>query len=469
MTKSQVCFGLTCLGFGILACEGERELLEISSTQAALTASENAELAFQGVIDAADFLASSTSIAQTLNAFGGRGETCESSGSFCPDGSDCPPIETVCTTEETSEEDLEEARQEIREGAQDLVVELRERILIEANLESSTSTSATYRLGADLLCSRDSDQAPSGALADANEPEFDSECVDQVTRLEPRLVLTSPREGDIDVTLLLGAERHAPLTLELYRESLGVRVDLDQGLEVARDFGEDLEGLRDLSGSLEWRLVRNAARDYSFEFNVLEPVSAVLESEGATLTASLAASSPAWNVRVNGNTNTLSAGLDLGTLRVLGPLRLFADMFDSDDSIDGAGGVPGGAFDAVPLPEPEPAPREYTGVIDLLLAGLSGTVSYTADTDAFSFSDLGFGDDTSTLKHDGNTLLGLDLNALSGRRVNLEVSPTEDGAEIHISPTFDLQLALAFEHIADQFDGIADYLLSDALHFLVRG
>jgi hypothetical protein len=469
MTKSQVCFGLTCLGFGILACEGERELLEISSTQAALTASENAELAFQGVIDAADFLASSTSIAQTLNAFGGRGETCESSGSFCPDGSDCPPIETVCTTEETSEEDLEEARQEIREGAQDLVVELRERILIEANLESSTSTSATYRLGADLLCSRDSDQAPSGPSADANEPEFDSDCVDQVTRLEPRLVLTSPREGDIDVTLLLGAERHAPLTLELYRESLGVRVDLDEGLEVARDFGEDLEGLRDLSGSLEWRLVRNAARDYSFEFNVLEPVSAVLESEGATLTASLAASSPAWNVRVNGNTNTLSAGLDLGTLRVLGPLRLFADMFDSDDSIDGAGGVPGGAFDAVPLPEPEPAPREYTGVIDLLLAGLSGTVSYTADTDAFSFSDLGFGDDTSTLKHDGNTLLGLDLNALSGRRVNLEVSPTEDGAEIHISPTFDLQLALAFEHIADQFDGIADYLLSDALHFWFEG
>jgi hypothetical protein len=197
-------------------------------------------------------------------------------------------------------------------------------------------------------------------------------------------------------------------------------------------------------------------------------VSAVLESEGATLTASLAASSPAWNVRVNGNTNTLSAGLDLGTLRVLGPLRLFADMFESDDSIDGAG-VTGGAFDAAPLPEPEPAPREYTGVIDLLLAGLSGTVSYRADTDVFSFSDLGFGDHTSTLKHDGNTLLGLDLNALSGRRVNLEVSPTEDGAEIRISPTFDLQLALAFEHIADQFDGIADYLLNDALHFWFEG
>jgi hypothetical protein len=474
MSKSQFCFGLTCLSFGIVGCEGEPELLEISSTQAALTASENAELALQGVIEASEFLASSTSIAKTLNAFGAGGETCESSGTFCPTGADCPAVETVCTTDEISEEDLEEARQEIREGAQDLVRHLRERVLIEANLESSTSTSATYRLGPDVLCSGDSefsessDDAPAGTRGVDSHAELDSDCVDEVTRLEPRLMLTSPREGDVDVTLQLGADRHSPLTLELYRGSLGVRLDLDESVEVARDSGEDLEGLRELSGLLEWRLVRNAARDFSFELNVLEPVSAVLESEGDTLTTSLAATSPACNVRINGSTNTLSAGLDLGTLRVMGPLRLFADLFQRGDSVDDAG-VPGGSFDAVPLPEPEPETREYMGVIELLLAGLSGTVSYTANSDVLSISDLGFGDSTSTLKHDGNTLLGLDLNALSGRRVNLEISPSESGAEIRISPTFDLKLALAFEHIADQFDGIADYLMNDALHFWFEG
>lgn len=477
MSKTQFCLGLTCLSFGIVACEGEPEQLEISSTQAALTASENAELALQGVIDASDFLASSTSIAKTLNAFGGGGQTCESSGSFCPVGTECPPVETVCTSHEISEEDLEEARQEIREGAQDLVRQLRERILIEANLESSTSTSATYRLGVDVLCSDDSDDAPTGAAGtasdvDSPDADGDADCADEVTRLQPRIVLTSPREGDIDVTLQLGAERHSPLTLELYRESLGLRLDLDEGVEVARDFGEDLQGLSELSGLLEWQLVRNAARDYSLEFNVLEPVSLVVESKGDTLTTSLAASSPAWNVRIDGNTNTLSAGLDLGTLRVMGPLRLFASLFERDASVDSAG-VPGEAFDALPepqpLPEPEPEPREYTGIIELLLSGLSGTVSYTADSDVLSFTDLGFGDGTSTLKHDGNTLLGLDLNALSGRRVNLEVSPTENGAEFRISPSFDLKLAFAFEHIADQFEGIADYLMNETLHFWFEG
>jgi hypothetical protein len=53
--------------------------------------------------------------------------------------------------------------------------------------------------------------------------------------------------------------------------------------------------------------------------------------------------------------------------------------------------------------------------------------------------------------------------------VNLEVSPTENGAEVRISPGFDLKLAFAFEHIADQFEGIADYLMNETLHFWFEG
>ena len=358
----------------------------------------DAELALQGVIDAGDFLASSTSIAKALNAFGGRGQTCESSVVLCESGAQCPEPETVCTPIEVTEEDLEEARQEIRESAANLVRQLRERILIEDNLESSTATSATYRLGADVLCDGDDDAVPPAAPgADSSDAEgsFDvaveveDDCAEQVGRLQPRLVLTSPREGDIDVTLQLGAGRREPLALELYRESLGVRVDLNQGVALARDLGEDLDSLLELEGVLEWQLVRNAARDYSIEFNVLEALSAEIQADGDTLTTSLAASSPAWNVRINGNTSTLSAGLDMGALRVAGPLRLFAGLFEDDEVSGELTGAAGDSLGAAPLPpaDPEPEPREYTGVIDLLLAGLSGTVSYTADSDRLSFTD----------------------------------------------------------------------------------
>lgn len=464
MKKSQFCLGLTCLSLGVVACAGESELLEISSSQAALTATENSERALQGVIDAADFLAGSTSIAKTLNAFNAGSETCESAGVFCPAGADCPPPETVCTTDEVSAEELEEARQDIREGAADLVRELRERVLIEANLESSTSTSATYKIGADVLCSGSDEPDAAGS----GEAELDEDCVDQVTRLEPRLVLTSPREGDIDVTLQLGADRHEPLALALYHDSLGVRLDLGEALAVARELGEDegLESIEALSGQLELRLVENAARDYSLEFNVLEKVEVVVDSDGESLSASLGASSPAWNVRVDGNSDTLSAGVDMAALRLVGPLRAFSDLFESDDETYPSAGT----SDIGLLPSPEvPEPRSYTGVIDLFLAGLTGNVSYSADSDVLAIDNVGFGDSTSTLKHEGNTLLALDLNPTSGRRVNLSVSASDADTTIRITPSFDLRLALGFQYVADQFDGLADYLLDDTLRVWFEG
>jgi hypothetical protein len=458
MMKSQVCLGLTCLSFGLLACAGDPELLEISSTQAALTASENTERALDGVIDAADFLASSTSIAQTLNALGGHTSTCESDSVSCPNGVDCAEPETLCTNDEVDEADLEESRQEIRDSAAELVRRLREEIFVEANLEAETSTSATYRLGPDVLCSPDdaADAPPSGSGFAAPAPELDSDCVDQVERLEPRLVLTSPREGDIDVTLLLGAERHAPLSLALYQHSLGVRLDLAEGLAVARELGEDLDAIHQLSGLLELRLVENAARDYSLELNVLEAIAAEVEADGDVLTTSLGASSPAWNVRVDGNANSLSAGVDLAAFRLAGPLGAFAELFGESDR-DGVS-----ISDGAPLPEQTPE-GSHTGVLDVFLAGLSGTLRYTADSDVLSFENLGFGDGTSTLKHDGNSLLALDLNAAQGRRVNVTITPSDDGTQLSITPSFDLRLALAFHYVADQFDGIAEYLLDDTI------
>jgi hypothetical protein len=472
MMKSQLCLGLTCLSLGILSCGAPSELLEISSSQAALTASENAERALQGVIDAADFLASSTSIAQALSAFGGHGETCETSGEFCPDGADCPAPETVCTSDEVSEADLEENRQEIRDDADELVRRLREEIFVEANLESETSISATYRLGPEVLCSADDahDVAPTGSGASVPEPELDADCVDQVARLEPRLVLTSPREGDIDVTLLLGSERHAPLSVSLYRESLGVKVDLAEGLAAARELGEDLEAIHHLSGLLELRLVQKAARDYSLELNVLEAIAAEVDSDGDVLTTSLGASSPAWNVRVDGNTNTLSACFDLAAFRLTGPLRAFADAFNG--SLDRDVTAPSAGAGLLPPDPEEPAPpaeRAYSGVLDLFLAGLSGTLRYTADSDVLRIEDLGFGDRTSTLEHDDDLLFALDLNATEGRRVSLTLTPSDEGTQIDITPSFDLRMAFAFHHVADQLDGIADYLLDDTLRVWFEG
>src|SRR5690606_23218047 len=118
-----------------------------------------------------------------------------------------------------------EARAELRENVRELVRELRERILIPANLESETSTSATYRLGPDVLC--EADEVPTFG-GSSGPPRYDERCVERANRLQLRLRLTSPREGDVDVTVQLGQERNEPFVLELHRRSLGLRMDLGE-------------------------------------------------------------------------------------------------------------------------------------------------------------------------------------------------------------------------------------------------
>lgn len=462
MNQSFLRVGMTCLSFGIVACEAEPELVEISSASAALTATENSERALQGVLDAADFLASSTSIAETLNAFGGTSVSCEGTGGVCSgDASTCPTVETTCTTQ-SSEADLEETRQELREAAEDWVRELRERILIEENLESETSTEAIYLLGPSALC----DEVPS--VDPAAPAELDADCVEQVNRLQPRLRLTSPNEGDIDVTLLLGEARRAPLTVQLYHSSLGISADLGQIFAVSRDLGEDLEGVESLEGVVQLQLVENQPRDYSLELNVLQALNVEINSDGDTLSASLGASSPAWHVRVDGNARSLSSGIDLALFKLVGPLRLFAGAFGGEDSATG-GSSSGDAFAPLPEPLPEQPEPVYTGMVELFLAGLSGTLTYTADSDVLELEDLGYGDSTSTLKHDGNTLFSLDFNQLEGRRVNLVIEPAGEGATISVTPTFDLKMAFAFHYVADQLDDLASYLLDDTLRVWFEG
>jgi len=474
MTKSAVGWGLSCLSVALLACpEDSPAQLEISSHQAALTATENSERALEGLLDAADFLADSTSMADTLNAFGGRSEDCATSPSYCSVGdASCVPAETVCTSSETEAVDLEQTREDLRQNVRELVRELRERILIPENLESETSTSATYRLGPSVLCDADASDAPGGAAPSA--AQYDPDCVEQADRMQPRLRLTSPSEGDVDVAVLLGERRHVPLVLELHRQRLGVRLDLGEALAVARDQGEDTDAVEHLSGVLELALIENGARDYSLEVDVLEALQAVMKTDDGNLQLSLAATAPALELRLDGNLRRLSANVDLGALRVLGPLGRFADLFEGGDTLDVADAA-GGNYAALPsdlaiepLPEQAPA-RSYHGLLEFVLAGLEGTLEYVADSDVLHFSHLGLGDATSTIKHDGHTLLALDLNAALGRHVDLVLEPAGDGAKISISPGFDLSLALAFQQVRDQFDDLAEYLLDDTWHIWFAG
>src|SRR5690606_20126091 len=137
----------------------------------------------------------------TLNSFGGGSTSCYEVGTVCaPDSAECPPPEVVCDDAPPSvtEEDLQDARDELRAGIDDLVAWLRDEAFLPDNLEDETDTSATYFLPPELLCadgagddtalatpvSETADEAAGQGTADAAP---DPECLERAQTLQPRL------------------------------------------------------------------------------------------------------------------------------------------------------------------------------------------------------------------------------------------------------------------------------------------
>jgi hypothetical protein len=364
---------------------------------------------------------------------------------------------------------LNDAREELRQEVDNFVRFLREEVFVEANLvaQETTDTQVTYRLGANVLCDAEpSTQLPTGTSA-PSEPALDPECVANAERAKLRVRLSQPRENDVDMTIVASDDNLEPLVVQLYQDRLGVKVDLVKGLKTLQAMGETEEEVISVSGALQLQVIKNSAMDYSAQFSILNDVALSLQGDnGEQYVYSVAKSSPAIELRADGNSKTVSAAYNYGAIQLLGPFSAFVESYlhveSATDAKDPAGSE---------VPPPEPS---YTGVVELLLAGYTGKVSYTADSDTFLFSDVSLGSTTSTLKHDGELLAALDLNPTNGRRFNATVRPRvlADGntsALFTLDPTVDVNLALSFKHIADQVADLDPTLQNDDLRVWFTG
>lgn len=415
----------------------------ISSQSAALTAQENAERALNGLLDSSTFLTESTSVAASLSSLGS-------------------------SDSEVTSADLVEAHDGIRRGIDELLTKLRNEVFIEANLESDDGTHSVYAIPASMFCSSDDGdtvaEISTGALVPGQEPgpaqepptpvaplapTIDPECEQRYAVLQPRLRLSSPGEGDVDVDLLLTQNRHRPITFRLYDDRVGVVADLGELLATLRSAGEDTGNLLELDGQTALEIVRHDALDYSVQVSVLRDIEAILSNDGDRIELRLASRSPTVEVRLNGNARTLSGRLDYGAMNLVAPLAAFAG--DPDPEL----GAPS---------------KPYTGVIDVVLGGLNGGLTFDGNRDELQFIGLGLGDVSTTVMHDGNRLLTLDVNPDHGRRFDLRVESLDgESPRLTFSPTLDLRAALAFSHIADQFSDIPAPFLNDTLRLWFEG
>lgn len=452
------------LGSPLLAACGSTDE-QVSGQQLAITAQQNLEQALRGVSRAGSFVADSAALAKMLEPVADdEASDCIAlpppscaPGQVCPAPTTCQPADS-----ELSVEDLQETRDEINEAIDELVENLRERVFTPENLESEDATSATYKLGASFYCDggdagADVSDPSSGALPPPATSGPDPDCVEQANRLQLRLRLSSASEGNVDVELLISSERRNPATLELYRDHVGLSVDLGEYLAAARAAGEDTGEIVALDGTVAAELRRNAELDYSLRYGVTKAVhfASVDADNGEATDVSLGASFPMVELRLDGNQRRINGSYDLGTLGVSLPLENFHGEEDGSFGVNGE------------LPEPEPP---YTGTIEAFLAGVEGSLTLDGNNDELRLVNLGLGEQSSTVKYDGQLIAQLDVNPDQNRHFDVIARKVDDEhSTLTFAPGLDARVFLDFAPLASQIPDLPDYLLGDTIRGFFTG
>jgi hypothetical protein len=436
---------------------------EVTGEDLAALAEGNVEQALRGAHRAGSFLADSATIADSLGSLAGTSEdcfsTCDASG--CVE--DCTTYDNTVTVA-----DLQQSRDDMSDGIDSLVKQLKEKVFTKENLESEGGGSVTYLLGPNTLCgsSSSSTNVPpsSGGVPTDNgatdgstgaAPELDPDCVDQATRWQPRLRLSSPSSGNVDVELLLTSAKLNPVTLELYRDHVALVLDLGAIKQTLDAAGEDTGSLDSLSGRVSLAIKKNRELDYSLSANVLADIGIGYHDDfGEQVMVSIGKSVPTFELRLDGNARQITGTLDVGPVGVKGPLNAFRDTFDPEQ------------YDVNGDPIARPL---YQGALDFLLAGMEGGVTFDGSTDQLTLQHLGLGDASSTLKVDGNTLVAFDLNPEDGRHFDMTIAKGNPGTVVSFSPTLDASLLLNFAPLSNQITNIAPGLMNDLLHFWFDG
>jgi hypothetical protein len=449
-------------GVGLVACSPASKN-EPTSTDLAAMAESNVEAALRGAHRAGSFLADSAALADALSPLAGSSEQCDYS---CDANGNCSDT-CVTQTQTVTVADLQDDRDSLNQSIDDLVKELKEKIFTTDNLESESDGTATYLLGPKTFCvvtTTSSTSAPppvggAGTSSTAQPPmtqsSIDPDCAKQINSLQPRLRLSSPSAGNVDVALLLTSSKYNPVTLELYTDHAGIVVDLGDLKKTLDAAGEDTGSLASMVGKVGFEVKKNAELDYSLQLNVLEDVVVgVRAATGEIADVGLGKSVPTLELRLDGNTKKLTGTMDYGAITAQGPLNAFRDTFDPE------------TYDAFGNPVPRPT---YVGAVDGLLAGIEASVTLDGNADRLTLQHLGLGDQTSRLKVDSDVIAAVDLNPQAQRHFDLTLAKDPGGTIFTFSPTLDATVLLNFAPLAKQISDIAPELMNDTLHFWFDG
>lgn len=311
---------------------------------------------------------------------------------------------------------------------EELAAALGEAIFNESNHEGG----GVYRIPPELLCGEDLE---TGAV--------DPECIDTMTAVALK-IRVAERDGGLDFTLLVGPDRDEPLAVELRSDRASFVVDLAEAkqaaLAVGEAVGEPVELPEIMEGVVAASLTVLGEAHVELDLATRSAVQIAGDFDGDAVAFTTAARQPIIAFEVDAVARQIGLSLDLGATTLTAPWSLIDDT------------------------------SLASGVFALDWKGMSARATIAEGDTGIELEDIGFGDGTSTIKLDDQTLFALDLNAALGRRFAVSIQPTEGGLPTFaLSPGFDLSLAFNLAPLAAAGDFVESYLLGETYRVALLG
>jgi hypothetical protein len=390
------------------------------ATQAALSAREVVHQAGGGV----SFVEQDDSgLAKIASGLGHASDGVQGMAQMIPPGMAAAMSDSPLPMAAAGVPSLQTTEEQWDDTADDLRTWLRERILADDNLETKSASEAVYLLHADPTCrglSRPGD--PPGL------PELNSGCMQDLAKLEIRVVLRADGDG-ARLTMLVGPDRLELSSFIIHSDMIAIEATLPKTYKasqfIQQALGEDSpmdnEQLEALEGTVRVSLKKDGERKATFAIGILEAIRVAVKS---------AAGFPGPDIRV-GATNPVFA-LSADGVAQTATLKLNVGAVDVLTDWDPPGNAPDN--------------RD----LHVAIGGITGSTTFTEGSDELVATGLGIG--PSSFKVRGASLVDLGLNPTDMNKFDLRLNVDQAGeAHLEIKPRFDLSVGLHFNAVTDDF------------------
>jgi hypothetical protein len=318
---------------------------------------------------------------------------------------------------------LQTTEEQWDDTADDLRMWLRDRVLADENLETKSASEAVYLLHAEPTCralSRPGD--PPGL------PELNASCVQDLAKLEIRVVLRADGDG-VRLTMQVGPDRLELSSFIIHSDLIAIEATLPKTYKatqfISQALGEDNpmgnQQFEALAGTVRVSLKKDGERKATFAIGVLDAIHVALKSATGEPgpDVHVAATNPVFALSADGVEQTATLKLDVGAVDVL---------TDWDPQ--------GGAL----------ANRD----LEVAIGGITGSTTFREATDSLSMKGLGIG--PTSIKVRGVPLVDLGLNPSDMNRFDLDLLANTAGeVELAVKPRFDLSVGLHFNSVTADF------------------